>query len=78
MSNLEKAREVLVKAQEEILRELVQCGSNGGVGRAANYAPNFVNITNAIEAIDRMVAAPKNDFAERMILARKAKAEAKQ
>jgi hypothetical protein len=78
MSDLNKAKEVLVKAQQEILRELVQCGSNGGVGRAGNYAPTFVNLTNAIDAIDRLMETPKSDFAERMAVAKKAKAEAKQ
>jgi hypothetical protein len=78
MSDLSKAKDVLEKAQQEILRELVQCGSNGGVGRAGNYAPTFVNLTNAIDAIDRLMNKDKSDFAERMAVAKKAKAEAKQ
>ena len=78
MSDLNKAKDVLEKAQQEILRELVQCGSNGGVGRAGNYAPTFVNLTNAIDAIDRLMNKDKSDFAERMAIAKKAKAEAKQ
>lgn len=78
MSDLSKAKDVLEKARQEILRELVQCGSNGGVGRAGNYAPTFVNLTNAIDAIDRLLNKDKSDFAERMAVAKKAKAEAKQ
>jgi len=78
MSDLSKAKDVLEKAQQEILRELVQCGSNGGVGRAGNYAPTFVNLTNAIDAIDRLMNKDKSDFTERMAAAKKAKAEAKQ
>lgn len=78
MSEMSKARDVLEKARQEILRELVQCGSNGGVGRAGNYAPTFVNLTNAIDAIDRLMNKDKSNFAERMAVAKKAKAEANQ
>ena len=78
MSEMSKAKDVLEKARQEILRELVQCGSNGGVGRAGNYAPTFVNLTNAIDAIDRLMSKDKSNFAERMAVAKKAKAEANQ
>jgi hypothetical protein len=83
MSDLQKAKDVLVKARQEILHELIQCGSNGGVGRAGNYAPSFVNLTNAIAAVDGMMSTSKvkttedkTAFAERMAAARKAKAKA--
>lgn len=62
MNKYQAAQEVLIKAREEVLRELIICGQNGGTGRAGAYAPQLVNLQGAIDAIDRMSAdAPKVD-----------------
>jgi hypothetical protein len=76
MSNKE-ARAVLIKAREEILRELTVCGQAGGTGRASAYAPQLVSIQGAIEALDRISAASPVVLvtqAERMASVRAAKA----
>ena len=77
MNEQEMAKEVLIRARKEILRELALCGQNGGVGRSQNYAPILVNIHQAINVIDEMENKVKADFGERMKAAREAKAAAK-
>jgi len=60
-----EARNVLIKARDEVLRELTVCGQNGGTGRAGSYAPQLVNLQGAIDAIDRMeVDTSKDRMAE--------------
>jgi hypothetical protein len=62
MNKYQAARDVLVKSRDEVLRELIICGQNGGTGRAGAYAPQLVNLQGAIDAIDRMdVDTPKAD-----------------
>jgi hypothetical protein len=71
MNKYTEARSVLIKARDEVLRELAVCGQNGGTGRAGSYAPQLVNLQGAIDAIDRMdVDTPKVD---RMAAVRAAK-----
>jgi len=71
MNKYTEARNVLIKARDEVLRELIICGQNGGTGRAGAYAPQLVNLQGAIDAIDRMDDTPKTD---RMAEVRAAKA----
>jgi hypothetical protein len=52
MSKQKLAKEVLIKAREELINEIAACGANGGVGRSQNYAPVLVNIQNAIDVLD--------------------------
>jgi len=75
MNDVDLAKEVLVKGQKEIIRELALCGQNGGVGRSQNYAPILVSITNAIKILEDMGAGEqaKAEFGERMKAARAAK-----
>jgi len=70
MSKYDPARQVLIKAREEVLNELVMCGQNGGTGRSQNYAPVLVSIQQAIDVIDKL--QPRND-ADRMAAVRAAK-----
>jgi len=51
MSN-DKAKDVLLKARNELINEIAGCGANGGVGRSQNYAPILVNLQNAIDVLD--------------------------
>jgi hypothetical protein len=46
------AKDVLVKARDELVNEIAACGANGGVGRSQSYAPVLVNIQNAIDVLD--------------------------
>jgi len=39
---------VLNLAKAQLMREIAQCGSAGGVGRAQNYAPILVSISEAL------------------------------
>lgn len=78
-NKLDEARAVLLRAQEEILNELVRCGSAGGTGKAMNYAPQLVNINTSIGIIDALIEEANEaeesgeSFADRMAAARKAK-----
>jgi len=56
MNKYTEARSVLIKARDEVLRELLICGQNGGTGRAGAYAPQLVNLQQAIDALDRIEA----------------------
>jgi len=78
MSKYSGAKEVLIRSREEILRELVRAGENGGSGLAQRYAPILVHLQEAIEAVDRIDNQPKKeagkeDFAEKMAAAKAAK-----
>jgi len=55
MSKYIAVREVLLKAREEVLRELINCGQNGGVGRANIYAPQLNNLQEAIKTINAIL-----------------------
>jgi hypothetical protein len=54
MSKVDQAVDVLLRAQEQMVSEIAQCGNAGGVGRAQNYAPVLVNITQALEIMQKM------------------------
>ena len=69
MSKYEGALTVLERSRDEILRELESCGSAGGVGRAASYAPQLVSVMNAIACIKAIPA----DTVDRMAAVRAAK-----
>lgn len=77
--NLEQtklAKEVLIKAQDQIIREIAVCGNNGGVGRAQNYAPILVNLDAALTILDKLIepgVVKKAADAERMAKVRAAK-----
>lgn len=77
MSKYSGAKEVLVRSREEILRELVRAGENGGSGLAQRYAPILVHLQQAIDVVDRMEDQPKTagkeNFAEKMAAAKAAK-----
>jgi|NOAtaT_5_FD_contig_91_1231514_length_1374_multi_3_in_0_out_0_2 hypothetical protein len=51
-AKINQARDVLLLAQSQIISEIAQTGAAGGVGRAGNYAPTLVNITDALAALD--------------------------
>jgi hypothetical protein len=73
---MNKAKEVLIRARDEVVREIISCGIHGGIGRVHSYAPSLVTIQSAIDAIDRMeeVAEDKvNDKMAKMREARQAK-----
>ncbi len=74
MSDNKQARDVLVRARNEVLRELNLCGQNGGTGRSQNYAPILVSLHSAIKVIDELEQSVKTDFSERMKAAKEAKA----
>lgn len=61
MSNMnqkaQEALEVLTRAQEQLIGEIATCGQAGGVGRAQNYAPVLVHISQAL-AIAQKLAKP--------------------
>jgi hypothetical protein len=77
MSKYDAARDVLIKAREEILRELMVCGQNGGTGRAQNYANTLVSIQGAIEAVDKVISTTpqSQEVTDRMAAVRAAKAK---
>lgn len=52
MSKNIQAKDVLVKARDELINEIAAAGANGGVGRSQSYAPVLVNIQNAIDVLD--------------------------
>ncbi len=54
MSKLTEAIDVLERAQSQLIGEIATCGNSGGIGRAQNYAPSLVNVTNALEALKRI------------------------
>jgi len=51
MSKYAKSKEVLVRAREEIISELVRTGESGGTGLAQRYAPLLVNLQQAIDVV---------------------------
>ena len=79
MTNSEAAFDVLNRAKEQLIKEIALTGQSGGVGRAANYAPGFVAVCEAIKWLSEDVAVveqqkeSKQAFAEKMRLAREAK-----
>jgi len=72
-SKYDPARQVLIKAREEVLNELAVCGQNGGTGRSQNYAPVLVNIQQAIDVIEKLQSAPQKSDYDRMAAVRAAK-----
>jgi hypothetical protein len=80
MSKYSGAKDVLIRSREEILRELIRAGENGGSGLAQRYAPILVHLQQAIDVVDRMDDEPKvttkvagKEFAEKMAVAKAAK-----
>jgi hypothetical protein len=88
MSKYAKSKEVLIRAREEIVGELVRTGESGGTGLAQRYAPLLVNLQQAIDVITsleqptqkQVLATPKVEsitgepsFAEKMKNAKAAK-----
>lgn len=72
-TKIEEAFDVLTRAQEQILSEIAACGNNGGVGRAQNYAPVLVNVSNALKVVNAL-QKESNAVSERMAELRAAKA----
>lgn len=72
MSN-QQAKDVLIRARNELIRELATCGLSGGIGRAGSYAPNLVNIQGAIDAIDRMEEVETDKVNDKMAKMREAR-----
>lgn len=54
VSDVKLSKQVLIKARDELIRELVRCGSAGGTGRASSYAPQLVSIVTALEMLDKL------------------------
>lgn len=63
MSKVKLAKSVLIKARDQMIDEISQCGSHGGVGRAGSYVPTFVNIMKSIEYLD-LLESDEADVAE--------------
>lgn len=55
----EQAEQVLKQAQLQLIKEIERCGSSGGIGRAQNYAPVLVNVTEAYDIIKKLNHAEK-------------------
>jgi hypothetical protein len=55
MSKVTEAIDVLERAQSQLIGEIATCGNSGGIGRAQNYAPSLVNVTDALEALRKIV-----------------------
>ena len=72
MTKSNEAIDVLEKARDQMINEIAQCGSGGGIGRAQNYAPILVSISEAIYAIESTFT-PKNVMVDRMAAVRAAK-----
>lgn len=77
--NSKLAKEVLVKAREQIINEIAKCGSHGGIGRAQSYAPILVSIQESIRIVDLMDSpeevAEAVSVADRMAAVRAAKSK---
>lgn len=69
MSKIDEAIEVLTRAQEQLVSEIATCGQAGGVGRAQNYAPVLVNITNALEVVKAMANVSNEPTPEQLRMA---------
>jgi len=54
MSKYIKAKQVLVRAREEIVGELIRTGESGGTGLAQRYAPLLVNLQQAVDVLDKL------------------------
>jgi len=57
MTKTQQALDVLIRAQDQLVKEIATCGEAGGVGRAQNYAPVLVNISNALAVVSKLVEA---------------------
>ena len=77
MTKYVKSKEVLIRARDEVLGELVRTGESGGAGLSQRFAPILVNLQGAIDAIDRITSEGKSEFAEKMKAAKAAKAAVK-
>jgi len=73
MSKIDQALDVLMRARDQMVSEMAHTGNNGGVGRVQSYAPVFVNIINAIAALEAMQTAEVS-VADKMAAVRAAKA----
>jgi len=74
--NNKLAKEVLVKAREQMISEIAKCGSHGGIGRAQSYAPVLVSINESIkiiEGLEMSTAQAASTVADRMAAVRAAK-----
>ena len=80
MSNLKLARDVLVRAREALVNDIILTANNGGVGRANSYAPILVNLHQAVGVMDVMIAEDSGEVpvADRMAALRAAKAAKQQ
>jgi hypothetical protein len=72
MSN-QLAKDVLIRARNELIRELTASGMAGGIGRSGSYAPNLVNIQGAIDVIDRLEAVEADKVNDKMAKMREAR-----
>ena len=55
-SNLEQVQNIFVSAREQLLREILNAAQSGSTARASNYAPQLVNLSNAINSVDNLLA----------------------
>ena len=69
MSKVTEAFDVLKRAQEQLIGEIATCGNSGGVGRAQSYAPSLVNVTNALEIMEKLSEVPEAPTAEQIRMA---------
>ncbi|HRV01181.1 MAG TPA: hypothetical protein P5539_05775 [Mesotoga sp.] len=75
MTKTEQALEVLLRAQDQLINEIATAGEAGGVGRAQNFAPVLVNISNAADIVRALLNPVKDDdVVDRMAAMRAAKA----
>jgi hypothetical protein len=73
------AKNTLLRAREELIREIARSGASGGSAKAGIFAPQLVSIQGAIDILDSFDGAVKDEnkaFGEKMRLAREAKKNA--
>lgn len=73
MVKYNKAKDVLVRSREEVLGELARTGESGGTGLAQRYAPILVNLQQAIDVVNNLLAPEAISFPEKMKQAKEAK-----
>jgi hypothetical protein len=74
---LSVVREVLVKSQEQILKEIHMAGTSGGTGRAPNYAQVLVPVSQAIAIVDALLEPQEDHMAKMRRLAAEKRATSK-
>jgi len=80
MTKIEEAKDVLSRAQDQLIGEIAACGRSGGVGRAQSYAPVLVSVSNAMNIVQAIIDqnTTPQEVVDRMAALRAAKSAKKQ